>query len=230
MSQVHALEHDSFPSEQFEDGVQQRESASLGMWTFLATEVLFFGVLFTGFFVYRVRWPDEFREGAHDLKWWLGSINTAVLLGSSFCMAMAVHAASEADDKKITRWLWFTIALGVAFLAIKGTEYAIEWHDWLVPHYHWSAVPPDQWNLPAAQQHARPPQVELFMTFYFVMTLLHATHMVVGLCVLGVMVALSRRRHFTREYHHPVEIVGLYWHFVDTVWVFLFPVLYLLRH
>jgi cytochrome c oxidase subunit 3 len=230
MSQVHALEHDSFPSEQFEDGVQQRESASLGMWTFLATEVLFFGVLFTGFFVYRTRWPDEFKEGAHELKWWLGTINTAVLLGSSFCMAMAVHAASEADDKKIARWLWFTIALGVLFIAIKGTEYAIEWHDWLVPHFHWSAVPPDQWNLPAAQRHARPSQVELFMTFYFVMTMLHAIHMIVGLCVLGVVVVLARRRHFTREYHHPVEIVGLYWHFVDTVWVFLFPVLYLLRH
>jgi cytochrome c oxidase subunit 3 len=230
MSQVHALEHDSFPSEQFEDGLQQRESASLGMWTFLATEVLFFGVLFTSFFVYRVRWPEEFREGAHELKWWLGTINTAVLLGSSFCMAMAVHASTEADDRKIVRFLWFTIVLGILFIAIKGTEYAIEWHDGLVPYYHWSVIPPSELNLPAAQQHPRPPQVELFMSFYFIMTLLHATHMVVGLCVLGVFVWLARRRHFTREYHHPVEVVGLYWHFVDTVWVFLFPVLYLLRH
>src|SRR4051794_16206314 len=109
MSQVTIFERDSFPSEQFEDATQQRETASLGMWTFLATEVLFFGVLFTGFFVYRTRWPGDFAEGAQDLKWWLGTINTAVLLGSSLCMAMAVDAASRAENKHLIRWLGLTI-------------------------------------------------------------------------------------------------------------------------
>ncbi|HEY7115933.1 MAG TPA: cytochrome c oxidase subunit 3 family protein [Tepidisphaeraceae bacterium] len=223
MSQLTVFERDSLPSEQFEDIEQQRETSSLGMWTFLSTEVLFFGVLFTGFFVYRVRWPEAFAQGAHELKWYLGAINTAVLLGSSFCMALAVHAASEADNRAIVRWLWFTIALGTLFVLIKGTEYTIEWHDHLVPRFHWSSVPPGGGE-------ARPPQVELFMTYYFVMTMLHALHMLIGLGVLATILVLAKRRHFTKEYHHPVEVVGLYWHFVDTVWVFLFPVLYLLRH
>ena len=216
------FEHDTLPAEQFVAVEQQRETASLGMWTFLATEVLFFGVLFTGFFVYRTRWPEAFREGAHELKWWLGAINTAVLLGSSYCMALAVHAASDADERRIVRWLWLTIALGVLFLLIKGTEYSIEWHDHLIPYWHWSDVSPDG--------RERADQLPLFMTFYFVMTMLHAIHMVIGVGVLGTVLVMAKRRAFTREYHHPVEVVGLYWHFVDTVWVFLFPTLYLLRH
>ena len=224
MSHLTVFEHDELPAEQFEDVQQQRETSFLGMWTFLATEVLFFGVLFTGFFVYRTRWPEDFAQGAKELKWWLGAINTAVLLSSSYCMAMAVHAASEADNRRIVRWLWFTIVLGALFVAIKATEYTIEWHDHLVPHYHWSDLPPGKTGEPRSEQ------VALFMTFYFVMTMLHALHMLVGLGVLLTVLVLAKRRHFTREYHHPVEVVGLYWHFVDTVWVFLFPVLYLLRH
>jgi len=223
MSHLTVFEHDELPAEQFEDVEQQRETSSLGMWMFLSTEVLFFGVLFTSFFVYRTRWPEAFAQGAKELKWWLGATNTAVLLGSSFCMAMAVHAASEADNRTIVRWLWFTVVLGTLFLLIKGTEYAIEWHEHLVPHFRWSPVAPGAGE-------PRDPQLPLFMTFYFVMTMFHALHMVIGLGVLLVVIVLARRRHFTREYHHPVEVVGLYWHFVDTVWVFLFPVLYLLRH
>lgn len=218
MSQVTVLEHDPLPAEQFEDVEQQREASFLGMWTFLATEVLFFGVLFTGFFVYRTRWPEPFAQGARELKWWLGAINTAVLLSSSYCMAMAVHAASQTDNPRLVRWLWLTIVLGSLFVLIKATEYTIEWHDYLVPRFHWSDTP------------ARTPQVALFMTFYFVMTMLHALHMLVGLAILATVLILAKRRYFTKDYHHPVEVVGLYWHFVDTVWVFLFPVLYLLRH
>ena len=216
------FEHDTLPAEQFAAVEQQRETASLGMWTFLATEVLFFGVLFTGFFVYRTRWPEAFKEGARELVWWLGTINTAVLLGSSFCMALAVHAASEADNRRIARWLWLTIGLGVLFVGIKLTEYSIEWHDKLIPYWHWSDVSPDG--------KVRSDELPLFMTFYFVMTMFHALHMVIGVGILGTVLVLARRNHFTREYHHPVEVVGLYWHFVDTVWVFLFPTLYLLRH
>lgn len=225
MSHTTVFEHDELPAEQFEDVEQQRETSFLGMWTFLATEVLFFGVLFTGFFVYRTRWPHAFAEGARELKWWLGATNTAVLLTSSYCMAMAVHWASHADDRRVVRWLGWTIALGALFVAIKGTEYTIEWHDQLVPRFHWSDIPPG-----ASDQPPRTPKMALFMTFYFVMTMLHALHMLIGLAVLATILLLAKRRHFTRDYHHPVEVVGLYWHFVDTVWVFLFPVLYLLRH
>src|SRR5205823_14579763 len=146
MSHATVFEHDPLPAEQFEDVEQQRETSFLGMWTFLATEVLFFGVLFTGFFVYRTRWPEAFAQGARELKWWLGAINTAVLLSSSYCMAMAVHSAGEADHPKIVRWLWLTFVLGALFLGIKGTEYIIEWHERLVPRFHWSFLPPEQWN------------------------------------------------------------------------------------
>src|SRR4051794_24806597 len=121
MSELTALDRDSFPAEQFEEPEQQYEAATLGMWTFLATEVLFFGALFLGFFVYRTRWPEAFAHGAKELKWYLGTLNTAILLGSSFCMAMAVHAAREGKDKRIIRWLLATAALGVVFLGIKGT-------------------------------------------------------------------------------------------------------------
>jgi len=137
-------------------------------------------------------------------------------------MALAVHAASDADGRRIVRWLWLTIGLGVLFLLIKGTEYTIEWHDRLIPYWHWSDVSP--------KGRERADQLPLFMAFYFVMTMLHAIHMVIGVGVLGTVLVMAKRRNFTREYHHPVEVVGLYWHFVDTVWVFLFPTLYLLRH
>jgi cytochrome c oxidase subunit 3 len=226
MSQVTVLENDPLPAEQFEDVEQQRETSFLGMWTFLATEVLFFGVLFTGFFVYRTRWPEPFAQGARELKWWLGAINTAVLLSSSYCMAMAVHAASQTDNPRLVRWLWSTIVLGALFVLIKATEYRIEWHDYLVPHFHWSDLPPGS----GTEQRPRTAEVALFMTFYFVMTMLHALHMLVGLAILATVLVLAKRHYFTTDYHHPVEVVGLYWHFVDTVWVFLFPVLYLLRH
>jgi cytochrome c oxidase subunit 3 len=221
MSEVTALDRDTFPAEQFNDPPQQHESATLGMWVFLATEVLFFGTLFLSFFVYRVRWPQDFADAARDLKWWLGGPNTAVLLGSSFCMAMAVHAAKHANGH-LVRWLLITIGLGIIFLAIKFTEYGIEYHEHLVPQLNYSVISPEG--------ESRPPHGSLFMTFYFVMTAFHALHMIIGLSVLGVLAWLAHRGKFSREYYNPIEMAGLYWHFVDMVWVFLFPTLYLLRH
>jgi cytochrome c oxidase subunit 3 len=220
----------SYPAHQFQDKQQQRQTATLGMWTFLATEVLFFGVLFTSYYVYRHRWTDAFADGSRELYWWLGGTNTAVLLGSSFAMACAVNAASRGEAKKLFHRLLITIILGLAFLGIKGTEYILEYHEALVPVLNYSDVAPDQRDKPAAQQHHRPEQVKLFMTYYFVMTLFHATHMIIGIGVLCVIAYLSRRGLYTKDYHNPVEIAGLYWHFVDIVWVFLFPTLYLLRH
>ena len=142
MSQLTVLQRDPFPAEQFDDTDQQYEAATLGMWTFLATEVLFFGVLFLGFYVYRTRWPDAFARGRARLKWWIGSPNTAILLGSSFFMAMAVHAAKHGDRRRLIRWLLITIALGVVFLSIKFTEYGIEYHEHLVPRLNYSDVSP----------------------------------------------------------------------------------------
>jgi cytochrome c oxidase subunit 3 len=222
MAQLTVFESDEFPAEQFADPHQQEVTATLGMWTFLATEVLFFGGMFLAFYVYRLRWPQSFAFGATELKWYLGGINTAVLLGSSFCMAMAVQAGRAGDARRIIRWLVLTAVLGVVFLGIKGTEYAIEYHDHLVPVLNYSSVSPEG--------EARPAEVPLFMTFYFVMTGFHALHMIIGLGVLGTLMWMARRGKFDAAYHNPVEIGGLYWHFVDMVWVFLYPTLYLLRH
>jgi cytochrome c oxidase subunit 3 len=220
--QLTALERDSYPSEQFEDIHQQRETATLGMWTFLATEVLFFGVIFASFYVYRMRWEAAFAHGAADLSELLGTINTAVLLGSSFCMAMAVYSASQSHRGALIKWLLATILLGTCFLGIKAVEYHADYRDHLIPTINFSTVAPDG--------EIRPPQQEMFMTFYFVMTLFHALHMVIGLGIMLVLVFFARRGKYNANYYNPVEIFGLYWHFVDIVWVFLFPTLYLLKH
>ncbi|HZZ42602.1 MAG TPA: cytochrome c oxidase subunit 3 [Tepidisphaeraceae bacterium] len=222
MSQSTIFEPDTYPSEQFQEKRQQDEAATLGMWAFLATEILFFGALFASFYIYRLRWPESFADGATQLKWYLGTINTAVLLASSYCMALAVHHARHGDSKKLIRFLLLTILFGVMFLIIKGSEYVIEYKELLIPALNYSPISPDG-------QH-RLPQVPLFMTFYFVMTAIHALHMLVGLTLLLILVFLARRQKFTAHYHNPVEIIGLYWHFVDMVWVFIYPTLYLLRH
>lgn len=222
MSQTTILQRDSFPAEQFEDAHQQSLASTLGMWTFLASEVLFLGAMFLGFYAYRVRWPEAFAHAAGDLKWYLGTINTAVLLASSYFMALAVHAAKHGDQPRLVRRLLITLAIGTLFLGIKFAEYGIEYHERLVPGLNYAPLSPSG--------EVRPEQELLFMTWYFVMTGFHALHMTAGLAVLATIALLARRGHFSSAYHNPVEMAGLYWHFVDLVWVFIFPTLYLLRH
>jgi cytochrome c oxidase subunit 3 len=211
---------------QFDDAEQQREAATLGMWCFLATEVLFFGALFLGYTVYRYSYPAAFIEGSHHLLDWLGAVNTFVLLTSSLTMAMAVRAAQLPDRVRLVRFLLATIALGAAFLGIKLIEYGIEWHHGLVPGLHWTYVP-----APQTTDGIDPTKVELFMVFYFVMTGLHATHMIAGIGVMTYATVQARRGRYTGEGANMnfVEMAGLYWHFVDIVWIFLFPLLYLIR-
>ena len=239
----------SLVQHQFEDRYQQKEASTLGMWTFLATEVLFFGALFVSYTIYRHQYPEAFRYGSLDLKWYMGGVNTAVLLLSSFFMAMAVHAAARGDNAKIIRYLVLTIVVGSVFLAIKGMEYYIEYRELLVPGMNFSQSPPaedqlgtvvggfdkfDKWfnskvSRPERKLEQRPQNEQLFMLFYFIMTAIHATHMIIGICVMLVLIWLAKRKTFSAAYHNPVECFGLYWHFVDIVWVFLFPTLYLLR-
>ena len=208
--------------EQFTDRRQQRVTATVGMWVFLANEILFFGTIFAGFYVMRLNHLADFVEGAKDLKWWIGGVNTAVLLVSSYVMAMAVHAAHNGDMQKVFRRLIFTASLGLLFLLFKAGEYAIDWHEQLVPILHYSRTAPDGTF--------RGQFVELFMWIYFVSTALHALHVFIGVVVLGVFAINTRRGHYDRDYHNPIDGVGLYWHFVDLVWIFLYPTLYLLRH
>jgi cytochrome c oxidase subunit 3 len=210
------------PAFQFEDAQQQSRAATLGMWAFLASEVLFFGSLIVSLMICRMRWPQAFAEGAKDLKWWMGAINTAVLLGSSYAMALAVEAVEDRDAKRVIRNLLITATLGTVFLAIKGTEYGLEYHDRLIPAINYRAV--------AADGSIRPTPVQLFMTFYFLLTLLHALHMLIGLTGIGIVAFRARRAGYVERAKNLIDGLGLYWHFVDIVWVFLFPMLYLLRH
>ena len=236
-------------SHQFEDRHQQKDAATLGMWTFLATEVLFFGAVFLSYTVYRHQWPEAFRQGSLDLKWYMGGVNTGVLLLSSFTMALAVHSAALGNNAKIIRYLVLTIVIGSVFLAIKACEYYIEYEEHLVPALNFSIHRPgeehmsavgrgfehfDEWLgqyiHPIDKMEQRPHSEQLFFLFYFIMTGIHATHMIVGIGVMLVLIAMAKRGVFSAGYHNPVENFGLYWHFVDIVWVFLFPTLYLLRN
>jgi cytochrome c oxidase subunit 3 len=202
---------------QFDDYEQQHKAASLGMWGFLATEVLFFGGLFTGYTVYRVTYPAAFAEGSRHLYMWIGATNTAVLLISSFFVALAIHAATSGERKAIVRYLILTVLLGVTFLGFKTLEYYLDYRARVIPHFNFNAA-----------EYTQPKHAELFFIFYFIMTALHAIHVTVGVCVLIVMAVLAARGHFTPDRHNGLEMAGLYWHFVDIVWIFLLPLLYLI--
>jgi cytochrome c oxidase subunit 3 len=210
------------PEEHFDDLEQQFSADKLGMWTFLATEVLFFGGLVLSYIVHRYRSPNEFQIASHHLVFQLGAINTAVLLCSSLTMALAVRSAQIGSRRLLVLFLLITMALGVAFLIIKGTEYSIEWHDGFVPGAYFTFVSPTP--------DIDPRRVELFFYLYFAMTGLHAVHMLIGLGMMSVLTVLSWRGRYTPENYIAIELAGLYWHFVDIVWIFLFPMLYLIGH
>jgi cytochrome c oxidase subunit 3 len=204
---------------QFDDPRQQTEAARLGMWTFLVTEILFFGGLFTGYALYRASYPQAFAIGSGLLDVLLGGINTAVLIASSLTMALAVHAAETRRRGGTAALLLLTIALGTVFLAIKAYEYAHKIEEGLLPGagFH------------APEGASR--EVELFFSFYFAMTGLHALHMVIGIALLGIFAALVLGLRSKPIHASGIEMMGLYWHFVDIVWIFLFPLLYLVaRH
>lgn len=204
---------------QFDDLEQQREASSLGMWVFLITEIMFFGGLFTGYAVYRSKYPQAFAQGSHHLDILLGGINTAVLILSSLTMALAVHAAQLGRRKTIVLFLALTILLGAVFFGIKVIEYSHKFEQQLVPGPRFVSEGP----------HGA--QVQLFFSFYFAMTGMHALHMVIGIGVLSLLLLLAWQGRFSPDYYSPVELTGLYWHFVDIVWIFLFPLLYLIgRH
>ncbi len=268
---VHDAHAHADHSHQFDDARQQKEAAALGMWAFLATEVLFFGGLFLCYCVFRYRYPVMWDIGSHELDWKLGGLNTVVLLTSSLTMALGVHASQTAQKTMLTVWLLVTLALAGTFLVVKGFEYHHKWEESLVPGRHFQ-VPPEVWekhkdtvaalhntevemtpdadtpydpmgpNLgPTAtgeQTVGRAPltpvfsddvrKLQLFFALYFAMTGLHGIHVVIGMGLIGTLIFLNYKGWFTKKYHTPVAMIGLYWHFVDIVWIFLFPLLYLM--
>lgn len=209
--------------EQFANLEQQHEVAALGMWVFLATEIMFFGTLFLGVAVYGSLYGHAFEVASEKLNWMIGSINTIVLLLSSLTMVLAVHFAKHGRNRPLLTCLACTAILGLCFLGFKGLEYYTDFRDNLVP----GSLDKEEW-IRAGLRDEQIPQVKLFLLFYWIMTGFHALHVTIGIGVVAVMFVLAYRGTFNSAYYAPVDVTGLYWHFVDIVWIFLLPTLYLL--
>jgi cytochrome c oxidase subunit 3 len=218
-----ALSHELL-EEQYQNLEQQHEVAALGMWAFLATEVLFFGTLFLGLITYRYLYPLEFELATVRLNWAVGCVNTVVLLISSVFMVLAVHACRLGENRRAMHYLLVTALLGCAFLVFKGYEYYTDWRENLIPGWRFEDA---EW-IALGLRPEQVPHVKLFLLFYWFMTPLHALHVTIGIAVVLLMAELTRRGRFSPVYYSPVDVTGLYWHFVDIVFIFLFPLLYLL--
>lgn len=241
-----ALQH------QFDTMEQQKEAGALGMWLFLLTEILFFGGLFMAYMLYRIWYFDAFADASRTLDLTLGGFNTAVLIGSSLTMAFAVRSAQVNLPKATAGWILATIALGGVFLGVKVVEYEHKFAEHHVPgsefvwgegghsgsqaegrasDEHTNAVPEGATGAPVAVNDEMQRRTQIFFSLYFTMTGLHALHMIIGMAILSVIAWMAYRGRFDEHYSTPVEMTGLYWHFVDIVWIFLFPLLYLVeRH
>ncbi len=231
-----AAQHPAF-QHQFDTMDQQRDAATLGMWVFLITEILFFGGLFTVYLVYRSRFFEAFKAGSNSLDITLGGVNTAVLIGSSLTMVLAVYGAQTGKRQMLAGFLVLTILLGSVFLGIKAVEYAHKFEERHVPgpSFQFRGAREqlgEQHTGAATELHGDDPaHVQLFFSLYFAMTGMHALHMVIGVGLLSFLLWRAAHGAYSPEYYTPVENVGLYWHFVDIVWIFLFPLLYLIsRH
>lgn len=222
-----AHEHSAAVQHQFDDAIQQKEAGTLGMWAFLITEVLFFGGALTAYTVYRYLYPTAYHAASKTLNAPLGALNTGVLLCSSLTVVLAVQAAQKGKTKAIIANLIATIIFGATFLVVKGFEYAEKFEMHHVPGASFfldpKEVPAHLTPDPLLQQHA-----QLFFSLYFALTGVHAFHMLIGLGLMIWLLVKTARGRFSPEYYNPVEVAGLYWHFVDIAWIFLFPLLYLI--
>ncbi len=244
---AHAHAHHPALQHHFDTMPQQKEAAVIGMWVFLLTEILFFGGLFAAYMIYRVWYFDAFAEASRRLSLFWGGLNTAVLIGSSLTMAMAVRSAQTNNRKWTVNWLILTMILGCVFLGVKVIEYQDKFANYEVPgaSYNWlyheqhAAAEGGHEAAAAEGEHRQlsltPEQLQrttqLYFSLYFTMTGLHALHMIIGVGLMAVITWMAWKGKFDAEYYTPVEMGGLYWHFVDIVWIFLFPLLYLVeRH
>jgi len=207
---------------------QQLEASILGMWIFLVTEIMFFGGLFMAYIVYRTMYPDAWEQSSNLLNVTLGGFNTFVLICSSLTMALSVRSAQVGSRRGQIVNLTATILLGTTFLVVKYFEYADKFHHGLVPGANWN--PMHELANGTLEAVALPYGSQIFFSLYFIMTGIHAAHMVVGIGLMSIILWLAWRGRFSPDYYGPVEVSGLYWHFVDIVWIFLFPLLYLLGY
>jgi cytochrome c oxidase subunit III len=193
----------------------QNHAARLGMWLFLSTEILLFAGLFACYGFYRFNFPEAFAEGSRHLDLTMGTVNTIVLITSSFTAAMAVHYAKTSNNKMVTLMIALTLAMALAFLVIKGFEYQHKFHEGTLPGKYYTGA-----------MHV--PGITLFFTVYFLSTGLHAFHVIIGMGILAWVMSRSMKRHFNHANYTAVELGSMYWHLVDLVWIFLFPMLYLI--
>jgi len=211
----HAHHHHPALQHHFQDLEQQQEASTLGMWLFLVTEVMFFGGLLLTYSIYRIWYPVAWALGSNELNIVLGGTNTAVLIFSSLTMALAVRCAQTNNRKGTIGFLIVTMLLGLTFLVIKFFEYKEK--------FELHHVPGSNFFYPGPES----PHVQIFFSLYFALTGVHATHMIIGFGLLSVILWMAIKGRFDSEWYTPVELAGLYWHFVDIVWIFLFPLLYL---
>lgn len=202
--------------DQFDDLAQQRESAHLGMWIFLGTELMFFGGLFLAYAVYRISYPRAFAEAAHHLDLVMGSVNTYILLTSSFLYSLAISKYRARRRGPTLVLLGLAVLLGIIFLGIKGSEYHEDWEHGFLPGPAFTYTGPDHNH------------VLLFFVLYFIATGLHALHLVIGIFITVLLIAFVVRSWFVKDREVAIEVFGLYWHFVDFIWIFIFPLFYLL--
>ncbi len=243
-SQTTTTEHNPALAHQFDSMAQQREASNLGMWVFLLTEIMMFGGLFTAYLIYRLKYYEAFVAGSTSISVSWGFANTLVLIGSSLTMAMAVWSAQQGKRRLQVLFIAMTMLLGSVFLGVKAKEYYDKYEECHIPGSSFNAeggpgcesgdiakelVEREHIPLEAARQTAH--QTQIFFSFYFAMTGLHALHMFLGMGLMTWLLLRARRGDFGPEYYSPMEYGGLYWHFVDIVWIYLFPLLYLIsRH
>ncbi len=221
--------HDPALLHHFADAQQQKNAASLGMWLFLVTEIMFFGGMFCAYLVYRLAHFNAFAAGSQQLSIALGTTNTAVLLISSVTVVLAVKAAEAGNRKQLVTFMIITVLLGLTFLVIKGFEYAEKFEKHHVPGPNFQFT--ETFDDGAQKIPVNPHEAELYFSLYFAMTGMHALHMIIGCGLFTVLTVLAWKGHYTPSYYTPIENAGLYWHLVDIIWIYLFPLLYLIsRH
>ena len=205
----------------FASAEQQFDAAKMGMWLFLVTEVLLFSGMFVAYAVYRVGHPEVFAHASELLDWQLGALNTVVLLTSSFTVALSIHFVQQNEKEKVIVLLLMTLLCAAAFVVVKYFEYTSKFAHGIFPGagYEPYGKMYAEYDVPFAMQ---------FFSIYFIMTGIHGIHVLVGMGLFGWLVSRVARGHLSSEYYTPLELTGLYWHLVDIIWIFLFPLLYLI--